>query len=114
MATRADLITAVMENLNEISPGETVSAEDSVKVGRSLDNVVAGYSIDGLHIDTTSIPDYIFEELTAVVSPVAAPGFEKPEAEIQRLFLVARVKDRLVRNRLGPQRGHEPIEATYF
>ncbi len=114
MATRADLITAVMVHIGELAAGETVSAEDSSDVGRMVDNTVGTYSVDGFFIDTTKIPDFIFEELKEVVSAIAAPAFEASEQEVQRLLILSRKADRLIRNRIGPQKGHEPVEANYF
>ena len=114
MATKADLVTAIMVHIKEVAAGETVSAEDSSVVGRMVDGVVGGYSVDGFFIDTAKIPDFIFEELKEVVSAVAAPAFDRPESEVRLLTVLAKGADRLVRNRIGPQKGHEPIEANYF
>lgn len=114
MATTADLRLAALQNIGEVAAGETPSAEDQVLVDRVILNTVADYSIDGISIDLTDVPDFIFESLAAVIAALIAGPFEKNEAEIQRLNRAARSGDLNIRNRMGPKKGHEPVEANYF
>lgn len=114
MATKADLVRRALETVNVVAAGETPSAEDSSLTGGVVDRMVAGYKADDIVIDTTAIPDQVFESLSDIVAARIALSYELETNEVSRLERNARIANLQVRNLLGPRKGSEPVEANYF
>lgn len=68
--TKSDLVSEVLEQLNQLAVGQDPSPEDTTYVEGQIDNIVANMRADGTFYlgDTGSVPQEVLNPLGAVIA----------------------------------------------
>lgn len=105
MPTQADLATTVLENLNVLAAGQSMSAEDKDVVLRRLPGVAANLnaSLIAYIPDLDDIGDEFFLPLAAIVAYECCTAFGITGAKKQELFAESKRAEEKLRDVMRPR-----------
>ena len=114
MATRANLVSRVLQELYVLTGTETPSAEDDAVVDIAIDEAMAELAERRIaYWEVTDIPEAVMRGLTLVVAGNCGRRFnpEKPLAECEAMRATGM---RQMREVIALQQDHQPIPQLYF
>lgn len=116
MATRADLIERVLQNLGVWQAGQDLPPEDYRVVDQNLDRHLAAmaranvYAVD----DANNVPDDAMTEIAAYLANEYAPVFGIAGEELAEIKQRAAFADQALRyHRVAPPT-YQPMQVDYF
>jgi hypothetical protein len=116
MATRADLIERVLQNLGVWQAGQDLPPEDYRVVDQNLERHLAAMAKGNVYIvdDANNIPDEAMTEVAAYLTMEYSPVFGIAGEELADIMRRGALADQALRFHRVSMPTYQPMQADYF